>query len=90
MAIRTLESIEETLKEYVLAEASRRGVPLEDIGRDEDFMERHLFDSLSLLDFVLYLEQVAGVKIPGEDVVPENLGSLGAITRYLGETFELR
>ncbi len=85
MAVPTLHTIEQTLKDYVLAEAKRRGRPLEDLDRDDDFVERQLFDSLSLLDFVLYVEQVAGVKIPGEDVVPEYMGSLAAISQYLRE-----
>jgi acyl carrier protein len=90
MAVPTLSAVEQTLKDYVLAEARRRGRPLEDLDRDEDFIERQLFDSLSLLDFVLYVEQVAEVKIPGEDVVPENMGSLAAITRYLHESCGLQ
>jgi acyl carrier protein len=90
VAVRTLHVIEQTLKDYVLAEARRRGRPLEDLDPDEDFVERQLFDSLSLLDFVLFVEQVAGVKIPGEDVVPENMGSLAAISRYLRESCGLR
>jgi acyl carrier protein len=90
VAITELAAIEQEVKRYVLAEAVKRGRPLDDLGTDDDFVEGQLFDSLSLLDFVLHLEDLTGIKIPGEDVQPENLGSLGAISRYLRENFGLR
>ena len=86
----TLAAVEERLKEYVLAAARRRGLDLDDLPPEEDFVERQIFDSLSLLDFILEVERVTGRSIPGEDVVPENFGSLGAISRYLRDEHGMR
>jgi acyl carrier protein len=33
----------------------------------------------------VFIEKLFGIKIPGEDVHPENFGSLEAIMRYLQE-----
>jgi acyl carrier protein len=90
MASPPLATIEEELKVYVLQSARERGVDVGDLARDDDFVERQVFDSLSLLDFVQHVEQVTSCKIPGEDVVPENFGSLAAITDYLGRRFGLQ
>jgi acyl carrier protein len=68
----------------LLGEAARaRGIELEDLDRDDDLIERGVFDSLSLLDFVMRLERLVGHRIPSEDVVPENFGTLAAISAYL-------
>ena len=63
---------------------------LADLSRDHDFVQSQVFDSLSLLEFILHIEKTAGVKIPGEDIVPENFGSLATISEYLRENFRMQ
>lgn len=53
----------------------------------DSFIDRGIFDSLSLLDFVVFIEKLCNIKIPGEDITPENFGSLEAVMGYLGENF---
>lgn len=89
MTERQLAAIEGELKEYILGVARDHGHPLDDLDREDDFIEAQVFDSLSLLDFIMHVEQVVGVKIPPEDVVPENFGSLAATSAYLRDTFGL-
>ena len=78
-------AIEDRLTEHLLTLAAARGKPVGQISRTDQLIERGVFDSLSLLDFVVFAEKLCGVKIPGEDVHPENFGSLDAIMRYLRE-----
>ncbi len=78
-------SLETTLREYLEKLALSRGKPLPNLGRTERLIDRGIFDSMSLLDFVVFTEKLFGIKIPGEDVHPENFGSLEAIMRYLQE-----
>ena len=89
MTERTLAGIEADLARYLVEAARARGVTLEGLERDDDLLARGVFDSLSLLDFVMHVERTIDRRIPSEDVVPENFGSLGAITAYLSRTFEL-
>lgn len=78
-------SLEVTLREYLEKLASSRGKTLPNLERRERLIDRGIFDSMSLLDFVVFTEKASGIKIPGEDVHPENFGSLEAIMLYLQE-----
>jgi acyl carrier protein len=85
----SLAAVEADLVPYLVDAARTRGVEIDHIARDEDLIERGVFDSLSLLDFVMHVERVVGQRIPSEDVVPENFGTLADISAYLGRTFGL-
>ena len=78
-------SLETTLREYLEKLADSRGKALPNLGRAERLIDRGIFDSMSLLDFVVFTERLCGIRIPGEDVHPENFGSLEAIMLYLQE-----
>ena len=80
-----LAGIEQSLRQYVLKLADSRGKAAPDLGRSERLIDRGIFDSMSLLDFVVFAEKLCGIKIPGEDIHPENFGSLEAIMGYLRE-----
>ncbi len=85
MAATDFASLETTLQDYLVKLANSRGKALPDLGRAERLIDRGIFDSMSLLDFVMFTEKLCGIKIPGEDVHPENFGSLEAIMLYLRE-----
>lgn len=73
----------EELERQILALASAQGKSLPSISATEDFITAGIFDSMSLLQFVQAAEKICGIKIPGEDIVPENFGSLASIAEYL-------
>jgi D-alanine--poly(phosphoribitol) ligase subunit 2 len=79
----TADRLEDDLRDYILALPAARAQGLTALGRDDDFVEMGVFDSISLLEFVMHLEKRLGIKIPGEDVDPDNFGSLAAISAYL-------
>jgi acyl carrier protein len=78
-------AIESALHRHLVTLAAARGTGGGEIARTDALIERGIFDSLSLLDFVVFTEKLCGLRIPGEDVHPENFGSLEAIMRYLRE-----
>jgi acyl carrier protein len=80
-----LASLETTLRQYIENLAASRGKASPALGRGESLIDRGIFNSMSLLDFVVFIEKLCGIKIPGEDVHPENFGSLEAIMLYLEE-----
>ncbi len=83
-------NIERELKTYLLQTALADRKPITDIKPDDSFMNNGILDSLSLLDFVLFIERRYHIKIPGEEIVPENFDSLAAVTAYLYRKLERR
>jgi acyl carrier protein len=53
------------------------------IGADENLFNCGILDSAGLIAFVVYLEKKFNLKIPDEDLLPENFSSLGSITGYI-------
>jgi acyl carrier protein len=50
---------------------------------DESFIESGIVDSTGILELVAFLEGTYGIVVEDEEVVPENLDSLSAVTRFL-------
>lgn len=49
----------------------------------DSFMEHHLIDSTGFLELVTHLEEVYGIQVQDEEMIPENLDSLDAIEAYV-------
>ncbi len=79
--------MEQELKAYILQTSAERGNPIRDLMPEDSFIDKGLLDSLSLLEFVVFIETRYGIKIPGEDIVPEHFESLAAVTAYLRKRF---
>ena len=54
-------------------------------GFDENasFLESGVIDSTGILELVTFLEETYQIRVEDEELVPENLGSIDAVTRYL-------
>ncbi len=54
-------------------------------GFDENasFLESGIIDSTGILELVTFLEETYQIHVEDEELVPENLGSIDAVTRYL-------
>jgi aryl carrier protein AsbD len=48
---------------------------------NEDLIARGLIDSIALLQIILFIEEQTGIRIPDEEVAPENFQTIGAIER---------
>jgi acyl carrier protein len=61
---------------FVMAEAA-------DLAADQSLMEARLIDSTGVLELVAFLEEAFGVQVSDEDLVPENLDTIGSIVAYV-------
>ncbi len=52
------------------------------ISDTESLIESGIMDSTGVLELVSFLEGELGIKVDDADIVPENLNSIEAITRY--------
>jgi acyl carrier protein len=78
------------IENYILGLPALQGKGTMTFQSTDSFIDQGIFDSLSLLDFVVFIEKLCKIKIPGEDIIPENFGSLEAVMRYLGEKFGIQ
>lgn len=53
------------------------------VGGDTSFLESGLIDSTGVLELVAFLEEKFHVKVEDEDLVPANLDSINALTRFV-------
>ncbi len=52
--------------------------------RDGDsFLQTGIIDSMGMLELVAFLERTHGLKIPDDELIPENLDSVDSICRFL-------
>ncbi len=50
---------------------------------DEDLIEAGIIDSTSVLELIEFLESHFGIEVTDAETVPENLGSISALTRFV-------
>jgi acyl carrier protein len=77
------------LQAYLRDTLEAQGRAATDISPSASLIEAGILDSLLLLDFVVLIERRCGIKIPGEDIVPEHFDSLEAVATYLYQRFGL-
>lgn len=76
-------SIAQELSAHLSEVAAARGKSSGEIEPDRPFFDTGILDSLSLLDFVSFVEKRYEIDISGRDIVPENFGSLRTVTDYV-------
>ena len=67
----------------LVSEQLKLNIPLEEIDDNLLFGTASGFDSTSLLEFILALEDRFNILVPDEDLSPDNFGSLRTITEYI-------
>jgi acyl carrier protein len=77
-----MSSIETELRQYVLDKLLFGRMEVELRG-DASFLESGIIDSTGVLELVALLEEKFQVKVEDEDLIPANLDSLNAITRFV-------
>jgi len=55
---------------------------------DQSFLESGIIDSTGLLELVSFVEQRYGISIADKELVPENLDSLGNISRFVARKLD--
>jgi acyl carrier protein len=54
----------------------------------DSLLEVGVIDSVGVLELIEHLESTYGFQIPDEDVLPENLDSIDAITQYVSRRLQ--
>lgn len=52
-------------------------------GDDESLLEAQVIDSLGMAELIVFLESTFKLSFEPEELIPENLGNLNAIIRFL-------
>jgi len=73
--------MESIIKGYIRGELLSK--PELHLENDTPLFESGILDSLSLLKFVLFMEQKFGVIVPAEELIPENFKTIDTICAYL-------
>jgi acyl carrier protein len=55
----------------------------EELKEDSSFLEEGIIDSTGMLEMIMFLEKTYGIKIADEELIPENMGSLQNIARFI-------
>jgi acyl carrier protein len=53
------------------------------VGDDDALLAKGIIDSMGVMELVAFLEEEFGVAVADADITEANLGSLGAIARYV-------
>jgi len=56
---------------------------VEDFQDSDSFLQTGIIDSMGMLELVAFLERTYTLKIPDDELVPENLDSVDSICRFL-------
>ena len=54
-----------------------------EVDRDQSLVDSGVIDSLGILELVEFVEARFGIRIPEDELLPENLDSVANITNYL-------
>jgi acyl carrier protein len=67
----------------LLAESAGANLGTELLDPDEDLLARGIIDSLGVLKVIVALENMFGIEVMDEDVVPENFQSLNCLAKFV-------
>jgi acyl carrier protein len=79
----TESSIEEEVRRF-LTENFPLSTDGFSLSGSDSLLESGVIDSVGVLELIEFIESSYGVQIPDSEVLPENLDSIDAITRYVG------
>ena len=55
----------------------------ENLQEDSSFLENGIIDSTGILELVTFLEETFEITVEDEELIPENLDSIGNVVNYL-------
>ena len=74
--------IESDVRRFI-TESFPLGASGSELDGSDSLLEAGVIDSVGVLELIEFLEARYSIQIPDEDVMPENLDSIAAITRYV-------
>ncbi len=70
------------LRSFIVQELNYKGTP-DRLTHDYPLLENNVVDSLGLFMLVSFIEEQFGVEVGHEELVPENFGTLGAMSKLI-------
>jgi acyl carrier protein len=52
---------------------------------DDSFLDKGIIDSTGILEIIMFLEEEFGVKVADNEMLPENLDSIGNLVRFIAK-----
>lgn len=51
---------------------------------DDSFLDGGILDSMGILELIEYLDEGLGIKVEGDELVPDNLDSINSLLKFIG------
>ena len=83
-----MESIERTLREFIV-DNFLFGQDGADLTDEASLLEHGIIDSTGVLELVSFLEEGYQLKIDDEELIPENLDSIGNLARFVRRKLQI-
>lgn len=77
-----METIESRIRTYIV-DTFLFGQGGDDLSRDESLLERGVVDSTGVLEIVAFLDEVWGVGVEDEELVPEHFDSIARLSAFV-------
>jgi acyl carrier protein len=74
--------IETTIRDFITENFHYRGEN-ESLSESDSLLEAGLIDSMGVLELMTFLESTFSIQVADEEVVPENLDTIGAISAFV-------
>lgn len=84
-----MQSIAQDLRAFV-SERFLFGDGSAALGADDSFLEKGIIDSTGVMELVAHIEQQYAIKVADEELVPDNLDSLGRLTQFVIRKLEAK
>jgi acyl carrier protein len=77
-----MEPVEEKVRKFIAENIiySDNGFPYPD---DVSFLENGIIDSMNVMEIVMYTEQIFGIKVRDDEIIPANFDSVSALSGYI-------
>ena len=75
-------SVEQEIRSYILHNLIFGDEPRMP-GDQDSFLDKGIIDSTGVLELVTFLQDTFGIEIYDEEIVPENLDSIGNLIRFV-------
>jgi acyl carrier protein len=77
-----LDEIERPVQDFITENFLYRG-EVQSLSKEDSLFGTGLIDSMGILELVTFLESSFSIKVADEDVVPENMDTIGRIVTYV-------
>ena len=55
---------------------------------DDSFLDGGILDSMGILELIEYLDESFGIKVEGDELVPDNLDSINILLKFIGSKIQ--